>query len=535
MRTNNFWRSLISIGLAGCGGTTAPAVQIVATVEVHTGDDSVRVGDSLQFIATLRGQGGTVITGRAITWSSSDTVAASVSPNGLVRGRSAGTSNITATADSVVGSKTLRVMAPVDTVTIIPLSVTLGTGARVTIRARLVDSTGVEFGGLAVGWSTSNPLRATIDTGGVLSALTPGTDTLYATAERRTGSATATIRAVSLLSAGPGDVHTCALSSDQMAFCWGGGGALIGDSTVSQADGPVAVVGIQSYVQVKGGVQHSCGLTIAGEVYCWGSNIYGQLGQSGVTQSTYPVAVQGGMTFRTIDVGYYFNCGLTSDSLAFCWGNNYGAAPVVVPGNIRYATLSIGEGQACGLTSTGAAYCWGANDEGELGDSTQTSRLTPAPVVGGLTFKAISTGGYHTCALTASGSAYCWGLGNEGQIGIDTAINVTLNPVAVHGGLTFSAITLGLYNTCGLATTGTVYCWGTNFYGESGPNAGPLGGRSLVPVSVGITATSVAAGTKHVCAKTSNGVFCWGADGSGELGDGRRTDSAVPVRVLSQP
>jgi len=518
------------------GQATLSITPSVVRVDVQAGDDSVRVGDSLQFTVTLYGSGGKVITGRAITWSSSDSAAAMVSPSGLVRGLSEGASNITATAEGVVGSKTLGIMAAVDTVAIVPVSVTLGIGSRVTLRARLVDSTGAEFLGLAVGWSTSNLARATIDTGGVLSALTSGTDTLYATSERRTGFGTATIRVVNLLSVGPGDVHTCAVSSDQMVFCWGGGGARIGDSAASQADGPVAVVGGQSYVDVENGVEHSCGLTATGKAFCWGSDIYDQLGQATRVQSTFPVPVQGGLTFKWLGVGYFYACGLTTDSVAYCWGNGYGATPVPVPGNLRFAHLSTGGGHSCGLVASGAAYCWGANDEGELGDSTRTSRSTPAPVVGGLLFSTISAGGYHTCALTTAGSAYCWGYGALGEIGIDSVVDINLTPAAVHGGLTFSAITLGLYNTCGLASGGDVYCWGSNTYGESGPNAGPLNvGRSLVPVPVGIAASVVAAGTKHVCAETSNGLYCWGSDGSGELGDGGRTDSAIPVRVLSQP
>ncbi|MBI1967973.1 MAG: RCC1 repeat-containing protein, partial [Gemmatimonadetes bacterium] len=93
------------------------------------------------------------------------------------------------------------------------------------------------------------------------------------------------------------------------------------------------------------------------------------------------------------------------------------------------------------LTSAGEAYCWGYNILGQLGDGSNTTRTMPVAVSGGLNFSALAPGGVHTSALTTSGAAYCWGSSNEGQLGRGTFGYSTV-PVAVAP---FTAGALGSY------------------------------------------------------------------------------------------
>jgi alpha-tubulin suppressor-like RCC1 family protein len=125
---------------------------------------------------------------------------------------------------------------------------------------------------------------------------------------------------------------------------------------------------------------------------------------------------------------------------------------------------------ACAIAVNDAAYCWGLGGLGMLANGTGgTSAPVPAPVVGGHAFASISVGGSTVCGLTTSGSALCWGSNRFGQLGIgsvDFASHPT--PLPVSGGHAFTAISAGTYHACAVTAGGTTYCWGARRHGILG-------------------------------------------------------------------
>lgn len=351
----------------------------------------------------------------------------------------------------------------------------------------------------------------------------------------------------SIMSVSVGYAHTCAISSTGHLYCWG-------DNTLGQlGDGhaepysatPVPVVTGLTFTSVTASDNYSCAISTAGDGYCWGQSFTGELGNgvSAVVEST-PQLVLGGLHFTTIAAGGDHACGLIAGGAAYCWGNDlFGElgngsttevdAPTPVEGGLHFTTITSGDAHSCGLTSTGAAYCWGNNVSAELGDGTTTDRLVPTPVQGGLTFTAISANSSEaTCGIASSGAAYCWGANAFDFDATADAANPVRLPSPVRGGLLFQSISAGAFGGCGVAVSGTGYCWGDGDDGNLGdgmrdettaPKA-IAGGYHLAQISAPIFA--------HACATTTDGLaVCWGEAGSGDLGDGATEFRTVPTAV----
>ena len=123
-----------------------------------------------------------------------------------------------------------------------------------------------------------------------------------------------------------GTLHTCAIGSDGASYCWGSNtfGLLGIDASYTESAAPVPLSGGHSFASVSAGDRHSCGLTSDGLAYCWGINVGGELGNGSADEDSHasPEAVSGGWTFKTVSAGFSHSCGVTIDGAAYCWGWN---------------------------------------------------------------------------------------------------------------------------------------------------------------------------------------------------------------------
>ena len=196
-----------------------------------------------------------------------------------------------------------------------------------------------------------------------------------------------------------GNLYTCALASNGTAYCWGwnswpsmGHGWLGTGDTVNRV-APTPVMGGLTFAAISAGGRHTCALTTNGAAYCWGFNAAGQLGTGDDVTQTIPTPVAGGLTFKMISAGSLHTCGLTTSGLAYCWGHNFDgqlgtgnpvpqAMPTAVIGGLRFAAISASDAHTCGLTTSGAAYCWGDGYWGQLGNGTYRGSSIPTKVLG---------------------------------------------------------------------------------------------------------------------------------------------------------
>lgn len=319
------------------------------------------------------------------------------------------------------------------------------------------------------------------------------------------------------------------------------------------------------FVQLSAGDEHTCALTAQGKAYCWGDDRLGQLGNgdaaTGHQGVPFPVEMPAGVSFTRISAGQLYTCALTSDGLAYCWGlDNFdklgnGATltdpqtrphPVEMPDGVRFSSISAGSYHTCALTPGGQAYCWGSDLQGELGDGGPMafSQAVPTPVQmpAGTSFTSVVVGGSHTCALAAGGHAYCWGSdgGGMGQLG-NGAFTTSDQPAPVSvqmpAGADFTTLAAGYSHTCASGADGRAWCWGNDRNRQLGNGAAQTADQPTpypVQIPAGSAFTSVFAGPFYTCALASAGqAYCWGSDAEGGLGNGPvlTDDQAVPSPV----
>lgn len=288
------------------------------------------------------------------------------------------------------------------------------------------------------------------------------------------------------------------------------------------------------------GVSHSCGLSEDGNAWCWGANESGQLGDGSTTDRTSAVEVLTESTFSALAGGLSHTCGLDGGGTPFCWGRNLNGQlgngtradqrqpGIVSPGSV-FLSITSGWNHTCGLTSAGRAFCWGLNGDGQIGDGTRVDRLVPTLLSG--TFQSLAAGAGHTCGISGS-TVLCWGDNRSGQVGEGAGSGGQTVPVPVEGlpGAPIS-LALGAVHSCALMADGSAFCWGQNLHGQLG-NGTTENSDAPTQVAGGLDFSRLYAGGGMTCGITADGSqYCWGLNQSGQLGDGSRTNRTTPAPV----
>ena len=154
-----------------------------------------------------------------------------------------------------------------------------------------------------------------------------------------------------------GGDHTCGVATDGSAWCWGlNASGQLGNGSQAMSQVPVRVTSNAMFERIGAGYVHTCGSTTDGAIRCWGNGTSGQLGNGDANSWTMvPGAVLGGRVYRALGVGRFHTCGVTMIGEAFCWGSNpYGAVgdgshqnvrsmPTAVAGGLTFTSVALGD------------------------------------------------------------------------------------------------------------------------------------------------------------------------------------------------
>ena len=329
----------------------------------------------------------------------------------------------------------------------------------------------------------------------------------------------------------------------------------------------------ESIIKISLGDSHSAVLTSIGKVYIWGRNSDRQLGDGTTVNKNTPIDITSqfnlnvGEKITDIALGWLNSSALTSDGRIFVWGyNEYGQIgdgtidTIYFPKDITsqfnlnigetITQVSLGWMHSSLITSEGRIFVWGRNNHGQLGDGTYVDSLVPKDITSqfglavGEGVTEVSLGYYSSSALTSSGRMFTWGYNYYGQLGNgmmtqkNTPQDIT-SQFGLNTGEKIVGISMGDSHTSAITSESRIFTWGRNNYGQLGDDTldqlSPMDITSEFSLNLSETFTQLSLGRYHSSVLTSEGrYFIWGYNNSGQLADGTNIEKKTPIEITSQ-
>ena len=502
--------------------------QAVDTVDVVPTSTTLLPQQSLQISVTLRDATGATLSGRTITWTTSNSSVATVSSTGVVTGAEVGTATVTATSGKKKGNvKVLVSQEPVASVSVSPASVSITKGATATLTATPMDNLGNPLTGRIVTWASSNTGAATVSSTGVVTGAGAGTATITATSEGMNGTAHVTVAVtatpVASVSVTPASASVIIGATQQLtASPKDSGGNTLTGRTITWSSSNTSVATVAASGLVTAVATGSATITATSE---------GQTGTSQITVIVPPVAslvvsphaaslIDGGtvqLSATTRDAGGNVLTGRSiawsTDSASVATVSSSGLVTGVAPGTATIYAVSEGKGDSSAITvnvpSVATVSVGPSSMTLRVGGATRTLTATLRDASGNvLTGRTIAWTSSTTATATVSSSGVVTPVAvgattvtatSEGKTG-SSSITVTLVPVSTvavsPASTTLDAggtqqLTATLKDSAGNTLTGRTITWSSS-------------NTAAATVSTSGKVTAVAAGSATITA-TSEG------------------------------
>lgn len=287
---------------------------------------------------------------------------------------------------------------------------------------------------------------------------------------------------------------------------------------------------------------------VGNRLWVTGFNNNGQLGDNSVSSSsTLKQTVTGGTNWSYIFGGAYAFGGIKTDGTLWVWGwNDNGqlgdntlankSSPIqTITGGTNWKFADLGQRYCAGIKTDGTLWIWGNNAAGQLGDNTAVNKSSPIQTTTfGNNWIQVSCGYRHTGAIKTDGTLWMWGLGNYGQLGNNSTTSISSPVQTVTGGNNWKQVECGDYETYALKTDGTLWCWGSNSYGQLGDNTTTHRSSPVQTISIGTNWKQISERSSNVAAiKTDGTLWMWGINHAGQLGDNTTIRKSSPVQTIA--
>jgi alpha-tubulin suppressor-like RCC1 family protein len=238
-----------------------------------------------------------------------------------------------------------------------------------------------------------------------------------------------------------GDGHTLAIKTDGTLWAWGGNlNGQLGNGTTNNVANPTPVrIGNDTdWASVSAGTRHSLAIKSDGTLWAWGDNFNGQLGNNSTNQQNAPVRIEAANNSEpwiSVSAGVAYSLAIKTDGTLWAWGSNANGRtglnningntliPEQIPSVVDWASVSAGSAHSLAIKTDGSLWAWGVNNDGQLGDGTQTQKTTPVQIdtANNLAhWASVSAGIEHTLAIKEDGLLWAWGNNGAGQLGDGT-------------------------------------------------------------------------------------------------------------------
>ena len=320
-----------------------------------------------------------------------------------------------------------------------------------------------------------------------------------------------------------GREHTCALSAAARLACWGANdrGQLGTGDSAERAD-PTWVRTSLRFLAVSAGGRHTCAIDEQRALWCWGANDLGQLGDETSRDRRTPVLVNIQGPFTHVSAGGEHTCAVRVATEGLCWGANQagqvgsgvdsrgGLPPSPIRGALNFPVVSAGDTHSCGVANGGGGFCWGGNQTGSLGTGTLIDSSSPVIVSGARLFVTLRAGETHSCGVDEQARGWCWGGNQFGQV-VSTPDPIVGSPIS-RSDAAFRDIGVGEHWTCALLARGDVRCWGVRWDRTAGDGSHSVSRDGWAPeIASTSTAVALSVGARHACiVSEAMRVFCWG-------------------------